>query len=146
MGGFNPDTALFGGLFSADVGGTPVNLTSFQGGGVEFQKTECTTGTRPDNLREYTITKVNWSNITLERNYVKGQDDWKVWYQAVLDGTQDYKPITLNYHSSDNQPCRTNNFFECWPTRYDVINVDSKSGSSTVKEVMECEVDHAKYG
>jgi phage tail-like protein len=146
MGGFNPDTALFGGLFSADIAGTKVNLTSFQGGGVEFQKTEATTGTRPDNLREYTITKVNWSSITLERNYVQGKIEWKDWYQKTLDGQIEYKAITLNYHDSENKPVRSNNFFECWPKRYDVINVDSKSGSSTVKEVMECEVDHAKYG
>lgn len=145
MGGFDADNALFGGLFSADLGG-PVNLTAFSGGGVSFQKTEVTTGTRPDNLREYTITKVNWENITLERNYVKAKADWKAWYEATLAGKVQYKQVTLNYHDSKNQPCRTNNFFETWPIRYDVINVDSKSGSSTVKEVLELVIDHATYG
>lgn len=138
------DQCLFGGKFRVTMD-QDLPATSFSGGGVTFDKREVTGGERKGTVRTYTITKVNWANIVIEKNVVPGDTKWKEWFEAASRGGVTLKGVTLEYKDSEGHPARSIDFKDCWPIRYDVINVDSRSGSASAKEVIELVVGYATY-
>lgn len=141
----NPsDEPLFGGNFRVDIDGE-IPATSFSGGGVTFDKREVTGGEHPVDLPQYVISKVNWANIVIEKNFVQGDTKWKDWFEAQSTGQAAFKNVTLEYMDSEGKAARRIDFMNAWPIRYDVLNVDPRSGSSSIKEVIELVVGYAQY-
>jgi phage tail-like protein len=144
--GWDADDIIFGGKFKFDLQGAAEPITSASGGGVTFEKKEATVGTRADNLRDYTVTKVNWENFTIEKNYRKGKKEWKDWWDKTKAGDIEFKNFTLTYLDREgNDSGRTIKGFNAFPCRYDVINLDARSGSAAVRETMEMIVERYEY-
>lgn len=146
------DKPLFGGKFEVEIDGVIENVTAVSGGGVTFDKQEITGGDHPGALRNwwrrrtYAITKANWQNIVLEKDYVKGDRKWEEWFKKTQNGEVEKRTITLSYHNSEGQPSgRGWTAYNVYPIRHDVINVDSRAGSSAIKEVMEVAVERIEY-
>lgn len=141
----NPsDEVLFGGKFRIDIDGD-VPATSFSGGGVTFDKREVTGGERRGVAREYSVTKVNWANIVIEKNAVQGDTKWKDWFEKYSKDKSDCKNVILEYKDSEEKTARSIDFKNSCPVKYNVINIDSRSESASVKEVIELLIGYAIY-
>lgn len=147
---WGPDDIIYGGKFTCDIGGITEPCMAFSGGGVTFEKKEATEEERPDdfpaNLKYYIITGVKWENFTIERNYNKDNRGWLEWWENTKEGKAEYKDITLNYLDKKGNPTgRSIKGINAFPVRYDVINLDARSGSSAMREVLEMVVEHYEY-
>lgn len=148
--GDDRDEIIFGGKFNVDIGGKAEPCTAFSGGGVTFEKKEATGGTRPDgwppNLKYYVIDGAEWENFTIERNYHKDNKDWIEWWEETKEGEIEYQDFTLTYLDRKGNPTgRRIKGFNAFPIRYDVINLDSRSGSAAVRETLELVVERVEY-
>lgn len=138
-GNRNPsDACLFGGKFQVSIEGHQGYTTSFSGGGVTFR-------IRLGPLRDYTVSKVNWANIVIEKNAVQGDSKWKEWFESARKNRTEKKGVIIEYLDQQGNASRTFQYMDCYPIRYDVINLDSRSGSASAKEVIELVVGRAKY-
>lgn len=90
-----------------------------------------------------TIVELNVGAVTIGRT--PGDQAWAEWFRSQAAKGDDIRVPTLRYMDAKGGEARAYDFHNCYPIRYDVINVDSRSGSSSIKEVLELQVERVEY-
>lgn len=89
-----------------------------------------------------TIMELNVGAVTIGRP--PGDTTWMDWFESHNDQGDIRVPV-LRYLNASGGEVHAYDFHRCWPTRYEVINLDSRSGPSSLKEVLELSVERAEY-
>ncbi|MEK7865352.1 MAG: phage tail protein [Planctomycetota bacterium] len=129
-----PDQVLVYKGFSVEIDGAEVAVTSFSGGGVTFDKREVTGGERAGVVREYTITKVNWANIVIEKNAVRGDTKWKDWFESEGRGQNVRKSASIVFKNRTMTETLRATYHDCFPVGYALVECLGPCGCPEERE------------
>lgn len=138
------DQGLFEGKFRIEFDGD-CPVTSFSGGGVTFDKREVTEGERAGLAREYTISKVNWANIVIEKNAVQGDTKWKDWFESEGRGQNMRKSISIVYLDRSGAEALRATYSDCYPVSHATVVCLGPCGSPEERERLEIGVRSGEF-
>ncbi len=81
---------------------------------------------------------VKYGNIVLKRGVTDGGDDIREWYKKVLAGTTDRKSGSVIYLDRAGQEVLRYNFFEAWPCKWSMPELDSSKNEGAIEAIEIC--------
>lgn len=141
------DKILRSSKFRVDYPDGSDEVVRVSGGGVSFQVEDSTPGNRKGNLKEFACGKPRYDDITLERLYVQGRNDWKDMVTAFQTGQRAVDPTqagTVFYCNADDSDARSYTFYGYFPKSYDTIHLDSRNPDNA-KEILTLEVNRVEW-
>ena len=79
--------------------------------------------------------RTTYSNIVLERGYTATDDLWQ-WRKNIEDGKIDRRAGSIIIQDQDGQTeVARYNFYEGWPTKWNVPELDSDSSSMAIEKI-----------
>jgi hypothetical protein len=100
------------------------------------------------NLMHFTVSEINFGTWKIQKVYDRSDLTLKNLFDDFQSGARRPNPSDtgkLSYFDRAGNEVRSIEFFEYFPTSYDIINVDSSSGSSVLVEVIEFTVEKCTY-
>lgn len=84
------------------------------------------------------VRKVPHAEIVLTRYVMDGGDDIRAWYQKTLTGPVDRKSGSIIYLDRAGQEVLRYNFFEAWPCKWSVPELDSTKNETAIEKIEIC--------
>jgi len=86
-----------------------------------------------------------WIDVAVQRAVVGrelGDSSWRTWFESHQASGSDIRAPVLLYATENPSDgvLRRSVFGNAWPIRHDVVNVDARSGSSSIREILELSV------
>lgn len=82
--------------------------------------------------------RVKYGNIVLKRGVMDESDEIRQWYKKVLAGTTDRKSGSIIYLDRAGQEVLRYNFFEAWPCRWHLPEIDGIGNDVATEEIEIC--------
>lgn len=103
--------------FEVDWGGTNLGFSEVSGLTQETQAIEY----RDGKSKEYHVIKMpgipKWGNITLKRGIIKGDSDYKTWYETIALNTVERRTVTIKLLDEEHNPAVTWTVKNCFPVK-----------------------------
>lgn len=105
--------------YEVDWGGTNLGFSEVSGLTQETQAIEY----RDGKTKEYQVIKMpgipKFGNITLKRGMIKGDSDFKKWYDTIALNTVERRTVTIKLLDEEHNPAVTWTVKNAWPVKYE---------------------------
>lgn len=125
--------------FSVDWGGTKFAFSEVTGINLEAQVIEYRDGLSPEYSAQKMPGLVKYSNVTLKRGVVKGDNEFWDWYNTVKLNTIERRDVIISLLDEEHAPVMTWKFKNAWPTK--ITSPDLKANGNEVA-IEQMEIAH----
>lgn len=124
--------------FQVEWGGTRVGFTEVSGLDIEVQAIDY----REGSYKDYQVTKMpgipQFTNISLKRGILKGDDEFYGWLTTIKLNEVDRRDITISLLNEDHEPIAVWQVQNAWPCKLTGPSLNATTNEVAVEQIDLC--------